>query len=89
MSGTAVAFPIHIWFQAMPQAERQLFLLRQSNVNPNVSAYSQLYGPHDYNAVPFMPIGMETLVHDKPKRTGNFSERCIKVYVLGTVFEHY
>ena len=73
MIGTETAFPIHIWFQSIPQGERQLFLLRQSNVNPNVSGYTQLYGPHDYNAVLFMPIEMETLVHDKPNRRGTFA----------------
>ena len=73
MIGTAAAFPVHIWFQSIPQAERQLFILRQSNVNPKVSSYYQLYGPHDYNAVPFVPIGMETLVHDKPNRRGKFA----------------
>ena len=36
MSGTAASFPVHIWCQAIPQAERQLMLLRQSNVNPKV-----------------------------------------------------
>eukprot|EP00804_Cyclotella_cryptica_P021423 CCRYP_019560-RA/>CCRYP_019560-RA protein AED:0.43 eAED:0.40 QI:0/0/0/1/0/0.5/2/0/241 len=48
--------------------ERQLNLLRQSNANPKISAYAHLYGPHDYNAAPFVPLGMEALVHDKPHR---------------------
>ena len=35
------------------------------------------------------PIGMEMLVHNKPNRSGNFSEHCSKGYVLSTAFEHY
>ena len=27
MSGTAAAFPVHLWFQAIPQSERRLLLL--------------------------------------------------------------
>ena len=39
--------------------------------------------------VPFVPIGMETLVHNKPKRRGKFAEHCSKGYGLGKYFEHY
>ena len=70
MSGTAADLPVHICCLAIIQAERQLLLLRQSSVKPKFSAYAQIYGLHDYNAAPFVPIGMETLVHDKPKRGG-------------------
>ena len=71
MSGTAEAFPAHLWCQKISQAEQQVFLFRKSNINTKVSAYSQVYGTHDYNASPFVTIGMETLVHDKLKRRGN------------------
>jgi hypothetical protein len=30
-------------------------------------AYAHLYGQHNYNKHPFVPIGMEALVHDKPR----------------------
>eukprot|EP00804_Cyclotella_cryptica_P001146 CCRYP_019775-RA/>CCRYP_019775-RA protein AED:0.41 eAED:0.41 QI:0/0/0/1/1/1/2/0/216 len=68
ISGTADKFPLHLWCQLIPHMERQLNLLRQSNANPKISAYAHLYGPHDYNAAPFVPLGMEALVHDKPHR---------------------
>ena len=48
-----------------------------------------MYVPHDYNAEPFVPIGMETLVHDKPRLRKTFAEHCSKVHVLVTSFEHY
>ena len=64
-------------------------LLRQTNVNPNVSTYAHVYGKHNYDIHPFVPIGMETLVHDKPHRRKTFSEHCSKGHVLGTSFEHY
>ena len=89
VSGTAESFSAHLWCQDIPQAERQLLLLRKSNVNTNISAYIHLYGPHNYNAAPFVPIGIETLVHNKPKRRGTFAEHCSKSFVLGNAFEHY
>ena len=78
-----------MWCQTIPQVERQLLLLRQSDVNPKISAYAHVYGPHNYDATPFVPIGMESLVHDKPRRRKTFAEHCRKGYVLGTSFEHY
>jgi hypothetical protein len=69
--------------------EQQLLLLQQSNTNPKVSAYAHVYGQHNYDAAPFVPIGMETLVHEKPHRQKSFAEHCKKGYVLGTSFEHY
>ena len=64
--GTETTLPMTLWCQKIPQAEHQLLLLRQSNVNPRISAYAHLYGPHNYYAKPFVPIGMYSLVHDKP-----------------------
>ena len=89
MSGTVVTFPIHLWRQAVLQTELQLLLLRQANVHPAISAFTYVYGPHDYNVEPFVPIGMETLVHDKPRLRKTFAEHCSKVHVLVTSFEHY
>ena len=89
LSGTAATFPRHLWCQVIPQAERQLLLLRQSNVFPKISAYAHVYGAHEYNAAPFVPIGMKYLGHDKPHRRKTFAEHCSKGYVLGTSFEHY
>ena len=56
---------MHLWDLVMPEAERQLLLLRQSNTNPKVIAYAYLYGHHNYNAKPFLPITIEMLVHRK------------------------
>ena len=89
MRRTAANFSIHLWCQDITQAERQLLLLRQSNVNPNISAYAQIYGPHYYNTAPFVPIGMKTLLHYKQNSRGTFAEHCRKGCVLGTAFRHY
>eukprot|EP00804_Cyclotella_cryptica_P015967 CCRYP_004129-RA/>CCRYP_004129-RA protein AED:0.18 eAED:0.18 QI:0/0/0/1/0/0/2/0/948 len=89
LSGTADNFPLHLWCQLIPQMERQLNLLRQSNNNPKISSYAHLYGHHDYNSQPFVPIGMEALVHDKPHRRKSFAQHCTKGFVLGTSPEHY
>ena len=48
-----------------------------------------MYGAHDYNSAPFVPIGMETLVPDNPKKRRTFAEHCSKGFVLGTSFKYY
>ena len=58
-------------------------------MKPKITAYTQVYSPHDYNAASFVPIGIEMLVHENPKRRGTFAEHCSKGYVLGTGFENY
>ena len=89
ISGTDAKFPLHLWCQLLPQMERQLCLLRQSNAYPHISSHTHLYGHHDYNAHPFVPLGMEALVHDKPHRRKSFAQHCTKGYVIGTSYEHY
>jgi hypothetical protein len=54
-----------------------------------MSAYAHLYGQHDYNKHPFVPIGVEALVHDKPHKRRTYAEHCRKAFVLGTSTEHY
>ena len=44
LSGAASAFPLHLWCQVIPQAERQLLLLSHSNVNTHISFYAHVYG---------------------------------------------
>jgi hypothetical protein len=89
LSGCAPTMPMHLWCQLLPQVELQLLLLRQSRVNPNMSAYAHLYGQHNYNKHPFVPIGMEALVHDKPQMRRTYAEHPRKAFVLGTSIEHY
>ena len=89
LSGTADTFPLHLWCQLLPQMERQLNLLGNSNTMPHISTYTHLHGHHDYNAKPFVPLGMEALTHDKPHRRKTFAQHCSKGWVLGTSPEHY
>ena len=89
LSGTAPTFLLHLWYQIVPQDERQLLLLRQTKCNPKVNAYKHLYGQHYNNAHPFVPIGMECVVHEKPRRRKTFAQHCKRGFVLGTSPYHY
>jgi hypothetical protein len=46
-------FHLRLWDRLLPQATITLNLLRQSRINPKVSAYSQIYhGHYDLNQAP-------------------------------------
>ena len=64
-------------------------LLCQTNIKPKILTYAHVYGKHDYSTHPFVPIGTETLVHDKPQHRKTFAENYSKGYVLGTSFKNY
>jgi hypothetical protein len=81
LSGCAPTFPLHLWCQLHPQVEQQLLLLRQSQLHPNLSAYAHIYGHHDYNRHPFIPIGMEALIHDKPHKPCTYAKHYQKAFV--------
>ena len=89
LSGTDENFPLHLWCRVIPQAEKQLALLMQTNINPKISTYAYLYGPHNYNSHPFVPVGMEAMIYDHPNKRRTFAQHCSKGYVLSTSTEHY
>ena len=41
--GVSTNFPMHLWCRLIAQTEKQLLLLRQSNVNPKISAFTYCY----------------------------------------------
>ena len=49
-------------------AEQEELPFSNYNVNTHISSYAHVYRQHDYSAKPFVPIGMESLVYDKPQR---------------------
>ena len=83
-SGVSAHFPMHLLCRLIPQAEKKLLLLRQTNINPKTSAFAYLYSPHDYKSQPFVPIGMEAMIHDKPSQRKTFAQHCSKGFVLGS-----
>ena len=67
-SGASATFPMHLWCRIIPQVERQLQLLIVTNINPTISTYTHLHGPHNYNAQPWVPVGMEAMIRDKSNK---------------------
>jgi hypothetical protein len=59
-------YPLDLWDKLIPQSVITLNLLRRSRINPQLSAYAQVFGAFDYNKTPLAPPGTQVLVHEKP-----------------------
>jgi hypothetical protein len=55
---------IHLWCQLLPLVTGRTATPPSSTILG--ASYAHVYEHHDYNRHPFVPIGMEALVHDKP-----------------------
>jgi hypothetical protein len=78
-----------MWDLLIPQAELTLYLLRQSNVTPRISAYAHLHGPFDYNKHPLAPMGSAVQMHEKPTQRKSWAPHSIDGWYIGTSLEHY
>ena len=65
-STTDPYFPIIKWDRLLSQCAITLNLLRNSRVNPDLSAYAYLFGPYYFNESPMAPPGTRMIVHDEP-----------------------
>ena len=70
---TDPSFPMHLWCRLISQAVLIFNLLRASNINPKLSAESQLNGNFDYNKTPLDPAGTAVVAHEKPIQQESWS----------------
>jgi len=57
--------PKYLWCQFIPQTVMTLNMLRQSRINPKLSAHDQLFGTFNYNRTPLAPLGTKVIIHEK------------------------
>jgi hypothetical protein len=89
LAGVANNFPPSLWDRLLPQTKITLNLLGQSFALPNVSAYSHLSGPFDYNKMPLSPMGCKVQVHKKADKQGTWAYHSIDRWYLLTSADHY
>ena len=82
-------FPLRLWDKLLPQATYTLNLLRQSCLNPRVSAYAQLNGHYDFNRAPMAPPGTRIIAHKKPDQWASWAPHGVDGWYLGPALDHY
>ena len=63
--------------------------MRNSCINPKLSAYAQLFGQFDYNATPLAPPGYKCIIHDKPTARKSWAVHRTKAYYTALAMRHY
>jgi hypothetical protein len=89
LSSTNRHWPIHLWCRLIPQCVSMLNMLRQSRVNPKISAHTQLEGVFDFNRTPMAPPGSKIIIHEKPSVRQSWAPHGVDGWYLGPVLEHY
>ena len=73
LATTDVDFPIQLWDKLTPQVQTCLNLMRQSRINPTMSAYESMYGPYDWNRYPLAPLGCKAIVYKDGDTRGSWA----------------
>ncbi len=89
LCGADTSFPLNLWDLLLRQAEHTLNMLRPARMTPTVSAYTYLWGQHDYNTNPFAPLGCKVESHLVPSIRETWAPHTASGYYVGTSWEHY
>jgi hypothetical protein len=81
-------FPLKFWDKLLPQATIMLNILRQSIINPRMSAYAQLNGHFDFNRTPLDPPGTRIVAHENSDQRASWDPHGVDGYYLGPALDH-
>ena len=87
--GTNPLFPINLWDKLLPQAIITLNLLRISGINPQLSAFSQIWGNFNFNSTPLVPAGAKLLIHENASVRESWAPHAVNGWYLGPALIHY
>ena len=83
------ACPATIWSKFIQQAQDSLNMLRTSRVHPKLSAYNVLEGTHDFNKVPWCPIGTRATIFNPPETRTSWGTRALDAFYISPAPQHY
>ena len=72
MAGTYENYPIREWDRGVAQSQITLNMLLPCRINPKLSADAFLEGQHNYNAVPFPPLGWRMLIFEGTEKRSSW-----------------
>lgn len=89
LSGCDDLCPLHLWCRMLPQVVITLNLLRASRINPQLSAYAQVFGAFDFNRTPMAPLGTKVMIHIPSQTRQKNAPHAVKGWYLGPAMNHY
>ena len=64
-------------------------MLRPSQLNPQLSAYTLLHGHHNFMSQPLAPAGYQVVIHDRPMDRGSWANRGTDGFFISQAPNHY
>ena len=89
LAGVDPKFPPYLWDLLLPQAELTLNLLRQSTINPRISAWEFFHVPFDFTKTPLAPVGFQVLIHAKPATRRSWDYRARDGFYIRPALDSY
>ena len=89
LAGVAPDFPQYLRDLLIPQAEMTLNFLRQSTLNPKLSAYEFFEGPFNFDATPLGPLGFRIIAHLKSDARNSWDFCGKGGWSISMSLEHY
>ena len=89
LASTHPDYPIAEWDRLIEQSVITLNLLRNSRINPKLSAYAFLHGNYHFAHTPMLPPGTKILVHEKPIKRASWSPHGVEAWYIAPTTEHY
>ena len=64
-------------------------MLRASQLNPKILAYTYIFGHYDFNTTPIVPPGIKIVVHSKPDQCLTWDLNGETGWYVGPSMNHY
>jgi len=81
--------PATLWDQFILQTQDSLNMLWTSRVHPQLSAYHVVERLHDFNRVPWCPIGTRATIFNPPETQTSFGPHTINAFYVAPAPKHY
>ena len=78
-------FSLYLWNRLLPQVTMKLNMLWQSWLNPELSAYKQVDGIHNFEQTPLLPLGWKVKINEKPHKGLTYAPHSVDGWYLGPV----
>ena len=89
LAGVAPYFPRNLWDLLLPQTEVTLNLIRQANLDPDISTRSYFHRPFNFDATLIRPLGCDIIAHKKTGTISSWDFRGASVWNIDVSLQHY
>ena len=64
-------------------------MLRQSRINPKLSAHDQVFGTFNYQRTPLAPLGTKVIIHERPDQRLTWDKHGLPGFLVNRAKDHF